>query len=95
MRENSIGVRDYWVNRDDCVIDESKVLDQVVGSRRLFDQGMGVLHGELTGTRSFWSKRRVMMGCNPFRFVWEMRNWVQDGKMSGCFRRMTTGAGAR
>ena len=37
MRENSIGVRDYWVNRDDCVFDESKVLDQAVVSRWFFD----------------------------------------------------------
>ena len=41
MRENSIGVRDYWVNRDDCIVDESKVLDQVVGSRRFFDRENG------------------------------------------------------
>ena len=41
VRENSIGVRDYWVNRDDCIVDESKVLDQVVGSRRFFDRENG------------------------------------------------------
>ena len=58
MRENSIGVRDYWVNRDDCIVDESKVLDQAIGSGWVFLTGsMGVLHRELTGIRSFWSKR--------------------------------------
>ena len=41
MRENSIGVRDYWVNRDDCIVDESKVLDQALGSGWFFDQENG------------------------------------------------------
>ena len=47
MRENSIGVRDYWVNRDDCVIDESKVLDQAVGSRWFFDRENGSAAGRI------------------------------------------------
>ena len=41
MRENSIGLREYWVNRDDCVVDDSKVLDQAVGSGRFSDQENG------------------------------------------------------
>ena len=53
MRENSIGVREYRVNRDDCIIDDSKVLDQAVGSGRFSDQENGSVAQRIDRDKKF------------------------------------------
>lgn len=62
----------------------------------LFHTGrIGVLHGELVGTRMRCWSRRVMIGFNPYRCSREIGNWGLEGNLEASFSWMRTGVWCR
>jgi hypothetical protein len=66
-RRNGVRVRDKGVYRFNSIINESKILDKVVGDIWLFYSQDGRIVWGMGGSEEpLWSKL-VMIGCNPDR----------------------------